>query len=146
MNQNRAASMSFTAAEVILSRCAGPNLSSLQPLPSPDTPSPHIQGHAQACRCGAALKDKYQGLRGTHLQNNPLLWISVFHWGDSPLEQGSWLFPFCYRCWTEGVLPKAVKTAIFLQLLQNFGVFFFLRRADANSTYMDLKSKNGTPF
>lgn len=86
MNQNIAASLSFAAAEVIFDHCLGPNHSSLQPLPPLATCSPHIQGNVEAHGRRAALKDKYQGYQGIHLQNNPLLWISVFHWGDSSLE------------------------------------------------------------
>lgn len=66
-----------------------PNHISLQLLPPRSTPQPHVQGYAQASLCRTALKDNYQGLQGMHLQSNPLLWISVFHWRDSSLDEGS---------------------------------------------------------
>lgn len=98
------------AAEVMFKHCTAPNHSSLQPLPSPASQSPHSQ------HCGAAWRAEHQGLRGTRLQNSPWVLfvnISLFVSEGTALWDGQLIVSFLLQMLNgRGIVPKPAKNQL----------------------------------
>lgn len=159
MNQTIAASLSFTAAEVISNHCVGPNHSSLQPLPPPTTLILTFKATYKHATAELLWRRSTTGYgvytcKTTHcyeylfFTEETALWNRAANYflSITDVEQRR----FCQKKKKKRKIPNPVKTTIFLQyfwlvffffFLQNFGAFFFSRWADASSTHTDLKSK-----